>query len=94
MVLTREELIDELKHTVRDTADILLAEEGVGSHELGYLYNIIMDHVRMKMLDGKSAGAASAESLKHALRQRHNLSRNFKEKPGLVASIVKYRKAT
>jgi len=87
-----EALIEELKHTIRDIADALLAEEGIGSHELGYLYNILMDHVRQKMLDGKSAGSATVESLQHALRHRHNLSRNFKEKPGLIASIVKYRK--
>mgnify|MGYP001207926092 CR=1 FL=1 len=90
--LSIEELIEELKHTIRDIADALLAEEGIGSHELGYLYNILMDHVRQKMLDGKSAGSATIEALKHALRHRHNLSRNFREKPGLVASIVKYRK--
>jgi hypothetical protein len=90
--LSIEELIEELKHTIRDIADIFLAEEGIGSHELGYLYNILMDHVRHKMLDGKSAGSATIEALKHALRHRHSLSRNFREKPGLVASIVKYRK--
>lgn len=87
-----ENLIDDLKHTIRDIADVLLAEEGVGSHELGYLYNILMDHIQQKMLDGKSAGLATIESIRHAIRQRHNLIRNFKEKPGLVASIVKYKK--
>jgi superfamily II DNA or RNA helicase len=92
--LSIEELIEELKHTIRDIADALLAEEGIGSHELGYLYNILMDHVRQKMLEGKSAGSSTLEALKHALRHRHNLSRNFKEKPGLIASMVKYRKGT
>lgn len=87
-----EELIDELKHTVRDIADALLAEEGIGSHELGYLYNVLMDHIQNKLLDGKSAGLATVESIKHALRQRYILIRNFKDKPGLVASIIKYRK--
>ncbi len=88
----REHIVETLKHTIRDIADILLAEEGIGSHELGYLYNIIMDHVQQKMLEGKSAGLANIESLKHTIRQRHNLFRNFRERPGLVASIVKYRK--
>ncbi|MDD8018969.1 MAG: DEAD/DEAH box helicase family protein [Bacteroidota bacterium] len=92
--ISKERLVEILKHTIRDIADILLAEEGIGSHELGYLYNIIMDHVQTKMLEGKSAGLATIESLKHTIRQRHNLSRNFRERPGLVASIVKYRKGS
>lgn len=90
--LSFEELVEEVKHNVRDIAADLLAEEGIGSHELGYLYNILMDHVRDKLLDGKSAGSSTEESLKHALSHRHTLSRNFKDKPGLVASIVKYKK--
>jgi len=52
----------------------------------------LMDHVREKLLDGKSAGTANLQSLTHALSHRYNLLRNFKEKPGLVASIVKYKK--
>jgi len=85
-------LVDQLRHTIRDIANDLLAEEGIGSHELGYLYNVLMDHVREKLLDGKSAGTANLQSLTHALSHRYNLLRNFKEKPGLVASIVKYKK--
>jgi len=89
-----EQLTEQLKHNVRDVADYLLAEEGIGSHELGYIYNILMDHVRKKLLEGKSAGSVGVELLKHAFRQRYNLSRNFREKPGLVTSIVKYRKVS
>ncbi|MDQ3197917.1 MAG: hypothetical protein M3Q46_01800 [Verrucomicrobiota bacterium] len=40
------ELRDLLKHTVRDIADALLADEGIGSHELGYFYGVLMDHIR------------------------------------------------
>jgi superfamily II DNA or RNA helicase len=88
-----EELIETLKHSVRDIASELLAEEGIGSHELGYLYNVLMDHVRSNLLEGKSAGAASQVSLKRAIwHTRNTLSRNMKEKPGLTASMVKYRK--
>jgi len=87
-----DELVESLKHNVRDVAAALLAEDGIGSHELGYFYNILMDHVRDKLLDGKSAGFVSVDVLKHALRHRHTVARNFKDMPGLVASIVKYKK--
>lgn len=87
-----EALVEALKHNVRDIAADLLAEEGIGTHELGYFYNVLMDHIRQKLLNEKSAGSADVESLQHALRRRHTLSRNFKDRPGLVASIVKYRK--
>lgn len=86
------ELVESLKHNVRDVAAALLAEDGIGSHELGYFYNVLMDHVREKLLDGKSAGLATVDSLKHAIRHRHNIAHNFREKPGLVASMIKYMK--
>jgi type III restriction enzyme len=88
------DFIETLKHSVRDIASELLADEGVGSHELGYLYGVLMDHVRDKLLDGKSTGEASTNALKRALWHcRNTLAKNIKDKPGLIASIVKYKKA-
>ena len=52
---------------------VLLADEGIGSHELGYFYNILMDHVRDRLLRGQSAGVADPQDLRHALNQRHRL---------------------
>ncbi|MCI0450034.1 MAG: hypothetical protein L0Y79_09675 [Chlorobi bacterium] len=90
--ITKEELIETLKHTIRDISNNLIAEEGIGSHELGYIYNVLMNHIRVKLLDGKSAGLASETSLIHALNHRGTITHNFKSRPGLIASIVKYRK--
>jgi superfamily II DNA or RNA helicase len=89
---TQVQLIDMLKNTVRDIAIDLLRDEGIGSHELGYLYGVLMDHIRMKLLNGASAGTATVEHLQHALRHRHTLLSNFKQNLGLVGSIVKYKK--
>jgi hypothetical protein len=86
------DLAETLKNSVRDIADDLLAEEGIGSHEKGYLYGVLMDHVSTRMLGGKTAGTASVEELRHALNRRHRMAANFKAMPGLVDSIVKYRK--
>jgi type III restriction enzyme len=86
------QLAELLKNSVRDVASDLLAEEGIGTHELGYLYGILMSHVSKRMLAGKTVGTATAEELRHALNRRHRMAANFKAMPGLVASIVKYRK--
>lgn len=83
-----------LKHSVRDIAFDLLAEEGIGSHELAYLYGNLLSHVREQMLAGKTVGGASVEHLRHALNRRHQMASNFKNRPGLVASMVKYRPET
>jgi hypothetical protein len=89
---SQPELVEMLKSTVRDIASALLADEGIGSHELGYFYGVLMDHVRAKLLGGATAGSASVELLTHAIRHRHTLLGNFKQRQGLVSSIVKYRK--
>jgi superfamily II DNA or RNA helicase len=44
------ELADRLKNSIRDIAANLLAEEGIGSHELGYLYGVLMSHISKKMV--------------------------------------------
>ena len=90
--LSKEDLVDLLKNSVRDIGSALLADEGIGSHELGYFYGVLMDHVRAKLLGGATAGAATTELLTQAVRHRHNLHANFKQRQGLVSSIIKYRK--
>ena len=77
---------------MRDIASLLLADEGIGSHELGYFYGILMDHVRGKLLSGATVGSASEDSLTLAIRHRHTLIGNFKQRLGLVGSVIKYRK--
>jgi type III restriction enzyme len=90
--LSRNELADLLKNTIRDIAAALLADEGIGSHELGYFYGVLMDHVRAKLLAGATVGSATPESLTMAIRHRHTLHANFKQRLGLVGSVIKHRK--
>lgn len=85
------ELGDRLKNSIRDIASNLLAEEGIGSHELGYLYSVLMSHVGKKMLNEKTVGTATVEELRHALNRIHQMSSAIKSKPGLVTSIVTYK---
>lgn len=85
------ELGDRLKNSIRDIASNLLAEEGIGSHELGYLYSVLMSHVAKKMLNEKTVGTASVEELRHALNRIHKMSSAIKSRPGLANSIVTYK---
>jgi len=43
------------------------------------------------MLGGKTVGTANLEELRHALNRIHRMAANFKNKPGLVSSIVNYK---
>lgn len=87
------DLIERLKQNLLDIGIALLYEAGIGSRERGYMYNVIMDHIRDKMFKGESAGFASREDLKFALSKLQEVYRNFNSLPGLVESIVRYRNA-
>lgn len=87
---TRDELAKLLKYSVLDLAKNLLAEDGIG-FDLEYFLDVLISHVGKRMLGGKTIATASSDELRHALNRRHQLASNFKNKPGLVASIVKYK---
>ena len=85
-------LAENLKGIIRDIANNLLAEEGIGSHELGYFYGVLINHVSQKMLAGKTVGTASVEELRYAINCRNKVQLNFRNRPGLVDSIIKYKR--
>ena len=92
--ISKDELADLLKNTIRDIARSLLADAGIGSHELGYLYGVLMDHVRAKLLNGLSVGSASVELLTRALQHRNNVNANLQSYTGLVESIIEHKRTT
>ncbi|MBM2817334.1 MAG: ResIII protein [Ignavibacteria bacterium] len=87
----RAELIEIFKSSIRDIASALLAEEGIGSHELGFLYGIILDHVKSKFFFGKPLMEATPEEFNFAYRAKTKIYHNFKDISGLVTSIIKFR---
>ena len=87
------DLIEMLKRNVLDIGVTLLYEAGIGSNERGYMYSVLMDHIRDKMFNGESAGFASKDNLKFALLKLQEIYRNFSSLPGLVESMVRYRDA-
>ncbi len=66
-------------------------EEGIGSYELGYFYGVLLDHVKIKLMNNLSIGMATEEDLMHAILHRHTILQNFQKYPGLITSIVKYK---
>jgi len=90
---SKEELARTLKGIVRDICRALLAKEGIGSFELGYLYGVMMDHIKQKLLNNCSIGLASEESLRRAIHHRYTILHNVLKFNGLVTGIVKYRKS-
>jgi type III restriction enzyme len=89
--IEKEELIEEFKSIVRDIASLLLAEEGIGSHELGYLYSVLLEHIKKKFLDSTLLSDSSEEKIIYANKSRHKILEHFKDKSGLISSIIKYR---
>jgi len=89
--LTAADMARILNQFVRDIGSALLAEDGIGSHELGYLYRVMMDHIRVKFLHDKTPGSAEPQDLKHAINRFPQFALHLKSRPGLVASIVKYK---
>lgn len=87
------DLIEMLKRNILDIGVTLPYEAGIGSHERGYMYSVLMDHIRDKMFNGESAGFASKDNLKFALLKLQEIYRNFSNLPGLVESMVRYRDA-
>jgi len=66
-------------------------EAGIGSHELGYLYGVLIDHISDKMLSNKTVGSADLNDLKFAFYHLKNVEENIIKRPGLVDSIIKYK---
>lgn len=84
-----EELREDLKNRVLELATELLYEHGFGSIYKSLLYDVVMEHIGKKILQGKTAGLATQIDLEFAIYKLEEIRKAFK-KPGLVASIIRY----
>lgn len=75
--LSKEELVELLKSEVVEMSSNLLFEAGFGGLKKGLLYNTIMDHIKDKLLDGKSLSDASKEQIEVALINLEDVRKNF-----------------
>ncbi len=77
------ELGDLLKNSVRDIASSLLAEEGIGSHELGYLYSVLIDHVKPAYVRRQDGGNSQRRRITPCHKSPPPNGGQFQESPRL-----------
>lgn len=86
---SREELEGAIKREALAIVADALAEDGVGSVHKERVYNILMDHLQEKLLNGKSLGLADETDLRFAVATLDDVRRVVLT-PGLVSGIVRY----
>jgi type III restriction enzyme len=77
---------DALKHEILALARGLLQEAGFGGMRTGLLYNVLVDHIRKKILNNKSLSEAHELDIDFALYSIENIRNNFP--PSIVAGIM------
>jgi len=75
-----------LKGLLLEKASALLSEAGYGRSNAGRLYGAILDHVRDKMLHGKTLADARREDIEFAIGKMEDIAANFSVP--VVAGIV------
>ena len=71
-------------------AERLLANAGFTSQFKGNIYGILLDHVKIKFLEGASLGLAETHHLDAARRLLTKVEQQIGSYPGLVDGMVKY----
>ena len=87
---SKDELIELLKEEVVEMASNLLFEAGFGGLKKGILYNTMMDHIKVKLLNNKNLSDASKEEIEVALANLEDVRKNF-SKP-IITGILGGRK--
>lgn len=85
-----EKLADGVQEELLAIADRLLLEAGRSSQFKGRIYDILLQHVRTKFLDGASLRLAQQHHLEAARRTLPQVEEKILGAPGLVEGMVKY----
>ena len=85
-----EKLADGVQEELLAIADRLLIEAGHSSQFKGRIYDILLQHVRTKFLDGASLRLARQHHLEAARRTLPAVEEKILGVPGLVEGMVKY----
>ena len=88
--LTHEEMAEGIKDELLNIADRLLDYAGFSTQYKGRIYGILLEHVRMKFLDGSSLGMSETRHLETTLRMLPKVEDKIKSVPGLMEGMVKY----
>ena len=85
-----EDLADAVKGEMLAMSERLLDQAGHSAQFKGRIYNILLNHVRGKFLDGASLGLAEPQHLEAAWRLLPKVEEQIAGVPGLVEGMVKY----
>jgi hypothetical protein len=76
-ILTKEELEELLKEQIVEMASDLLLEYGYGGLKKGILYNVIMDHIKLRLFSGKTLSETKKEEIEIVLDNLEEIRKNF-----------------
>ena len=85
-----DELADAVKDALMIMSETLLERAGHTAHFKGKIYAILLNHVRVKFLDGASLGLADVPRLEYAWRMLPAVESQIAATPGLVQGMVKH----
>ena len=88
--LDDDELAEGVRQELLAIAENLLNHVGYTTQYKGRIYAILLDHVRIKFLDGSSLGMAEKHRLEAVWRMLPTVERTIKSVPGLVEGMVKH----
>src|SRR3989344_726897 len=84
---TREELEELFKEQLVEMASNLLFEFGYGGLKKGELYNVILDHIKSKLFNGKNLSEVKKEEIEMVLENLEEIRKVFSQ-PGIVDGIL------
>ena len=90
VAVSPEAKAEAIREELLAMAERLLAHAGHTSQFKGRIYGILLDHIRMKFLDGSSLGLAEEHHLDAAWRMLSTVEHRIRGIPGLIEGMVKY----
>ncbi len=75
--LSKEELEELFKEQIVEMASNLLLEYGFGGLKKGELYNVIIDHIKLKLFNGKNLSETKKEEIEMVLDNLEEIRKNF-----------------
>ncbi len=75
--LSKEELEELFKEQIVEMSSNLLLEYGFGGLKKGELYNVIIDHIKLKLFNGKTLSETNKEEIEMVLENLEEIRKNF-----------------
>ena len=89
LAVAPEDLGEAIKDGLLAMAERLLAHAGHTAQFKGKIYSVLLEHIRVKFLDGYSLGLAEPHHLETTWRVLSEVERQISGRPGLIEGMVK-----